>query len=223
MTGSSAVNDEQARATSQSLVELAAGVLGTDATSVWHYDDERAYLLARYPQTSVPQQLVFAQMPEVGASILAGETELYQRSEAPDTVREWMELAGIQVSLRLPVAAREVQQHFLGLSWNSPDHPPIGSLLPMAQRFADHLALGLRQISAGQARVESALELSDNVAQALVVAKSSLQLGRHDIAENAIDRALEEFQAIMQRLVRDDRTGELRRLHPSDVLGQRLD
>jgi hypothetical protein len=207
------------RETARTLVEIAAGVMQTDAASLWRYEEHAAVLVARHPEGRMPSVLDFSQMPEVAQSIKAQETQLYVRSEADGTVRDWMEGADITVSLRLPVAAPEVPQHFIGLSWATDDHPAIESLLPTAQRVADQIALALTRLAAERLRVESALELSDNVAQALVIAKSSLHLDRQQDAERAIDRAIDETRRIMLRLMRDDPSASLRRLYPSDVLG----
>jgi hypothetical protein len=209
----------QVRETAQTLVEIVAGVMQTDAASLWSYDEHEARLVARFPQHRMPEVKVFADMPEVGASITAEETELYIRSESTGPVREWMEQAGVSVSLRVPVGSPEVHNHFLGLSWESEDHPPVDALLPTARRLAEHIALALTRLAAQRRRIESALELADNVAQALVVAKGSLHLGRHDDAEQAIDRALDETARIMGRLMREDDSGDLSRMYPSDVLG----
>lgn len=209
----------QVRDTAQALVEIVAGVMQTDAASLWSYDDHEARLVARFPPHRMPEVKVFADMPEVGASIRDEETELYVRSEETGPVREWMEQAGIAVSLRLPVGSPEVPNHFLGLSWETEDHPPVTALLPTAQRLAQHVALALSRLTSQRRRIESALELADNVAQALVVAKGSLHLGRQDDAEQAIERALSETARIMGRLLRADQTGDLRRLYPSDVMG----
>lgn len=146
---------------------------------------------------------------------MAGETGLYVRRDATGTVRQWMEDAGVEVSLRIPVETEEVPRHFLGLSWETPDHPPLETLLPTARRFGEHIALALTRLVAKKLQVESALELSDNVAQALVLALSSLQFGDYEEAEAAISRAFEETQRIMGRLVRNDTTGNLRRLYAS--------
>lgn len=216
-TGDTATRE--VRETAQTLIEIVAGVMQTDAASLWHYDDDRATLIARFPPNRMPEVKDFADMPEVGASIKAEETELYVRAESAGAVREWMERAGIAVSLRLPVGSPAAPRHFLGLSWETEDHPAIGTLLPTAQRLAEHMALALARLAAQRRRIESALELTDNVAQALVVAKGSLHLGRHDDAQQAIDRALEETTRIMGRLLREDATGDLSRVYPSDVLG----
>ncbi|MBW3618627.1 MAG: hypothetical protein KY461_00130 [Actinobacteria bacterium] len=212
-------NDQHVQATAASLVEMTAGVLQTDAASLWWYDDHQAYLVARYPEDRMPTLKVFADMPEVGASIRAAETQLYVRDEATGAVREWMERAGIAVSLRLPVESAEVARHFLGLSWSGTEHPPVASLLPTARRLANHISLALTRIVASRIQFESALELSDNVAQALVIAKASLQMDRPDDAARAIDRALYETQRIMTHLIRDDDTGNLRRLYPANTMG----
>lgn len=212
--------DERVRSTAQSLVAMAAAALGTDAASLWWYDQEKALLVGRYPEDRMPTVKVFSDMPDIGASIRAGETQLYVRSEATGAVREWMDRAGVAVSLRLPVEGAVVSRHFLGLSWETDDHPPVESILPMAQRVANHIALALTRVVDRHVKVESALELSDNVAQALVIAKAALELDRTETALQAIDRALDEVQRIMGRLARDDDTGTLRRMYASDTLGQ---
>lgn len=211
--------DPHVRATAQSLVQMIAGVMETDAASLWWYDDEQAYLVARFPEDRMPTRKVFADMPHVGASIQAAETELYVRDRSTGAVRAWMEQAGVAVSLRLPVESAEVPRHFLGLSWETSEHPPLDTLLPTARRLANHIALALTRIVASRIQFESALELSDNVAQALVIAKASLQMERPEDAERAIDRALDQIQRIMTRLVRDDDTGNLRRLYPANTMG----
>lgn len=215
--------DRDVHATALSLVEVAAGVMQTDAASLWSYDDDEAHLVARFPEDRMPTVKVFADMPDVARSIKAGETQLYVRAESTGVVREWMENAGIAVSLRLPVASAEVQRHFLGLSWERDDHPPIESLLPTARRLADHVAGALSRLAAERSRVESALELSDNVAQALTIAKASLHMGDQQVAEQAIERALEETRRIMARLTPGGRTPDACRLYPSDVLGEAVD
>jgi hypothetical protein len=48
-------------------------------------------------------------------------------------------------------------------------------------------------------------------------------MGEHDVAEQAIERALEETWRIMARLMPDGPTPDARRLHPSDVLGEVVD
>lgn len=215
--------DRDVHATAQSLLEVAAGVMQTDAASLWWYDDDEAHLVARFPEDRTPTIKVFAEMPDIARSIKAGETQLYVRAECTGAVREWMEHAGIAVSLRLPVASSQVQQHFLGLSWETEDHPPIESLLPTARRLADHVAVALSRLAAERSRVESALELSDNVAQALTIAQASLHLGDHQVAEQAVERALAETRRIMARLMPDRPTPDAHRLHPSDVLGGAVD
>lgn len=213
--------DQHVRATAQSLVEMAAAALETDAASLWCFDQAQALLVARHPEDRMPTIKVFADMPEVGASIRAGETQLYVRAGSDGAVREWMEQAGIAVSLRLPVEGSAVSRHFLGLSWESEDHPPVDTLLPTARRIANHIALALTRVVDRRLQYESALELSDNVAQALVIARTSLEMGRLDTATQAIDRAFAETQRIMGRLSRDDDTGALRRMYASDTLGAR--
>lgn len=215
------VSDQHVRATAQSLVEMTAAVMETDAASLWWYDDHHAYLVARFPEDRMPTTKIFADMPEVAASIRAGETQLYVREDETGAVREWMEQAGTAVSLRLPVESPEVPRHFLGLSWETTDHPPVDQLLPTARRFANHIALALTRIVSSRVQLESALELSDNVAQALVIAKAALEMEEHDVVAQALDRAIGETQRIMGRLVRDDDTANLRRLYPSDVMGRR--
>jgi hypothetical protein len=215
--------DRDVHATAQSLVEVAAGVMQTDAASLWRYDDDGAYLVARFPEDRMPTVKVFSEMPDLAASITAGETQLYVRDQSTGVVREWMETAGIAVSLRLPVESSQVERHFLGLSWERDDHPPVESLLPTARRLADHVAVALSRLTAERSRVESALELSDNVAQALTIAKASLHMGDQQVAEQAIERALDETQRIMARLMPDGRTADACRLYPSDVLGEAVD
>ncbi|MBW3658905.1 MAG: hypothetical protein KY457_09725 [Actinobacteria bacterium] len=215
--------DQHVRATAQSLVEMAAAALETDAASLWWFDQEQALLVARYPEDRMPTIKVFADMPEVAESIRAGETQLYVRSESTGTVREWMEQAGIAVSLRLPVEGSVVSRHFLGLSWETEEHPPVDTILPTARRLANHIALALTRIVARRVQYESALELSDNVAQALVIARTALEMGQLDTAKQAIDRAFAETQRIMGRLSRDDDTGTLRRMYASDTLGAGAD
>lgn len=203
--------------TAQAMVELVAGVLQTDAASLWWYDDEGAYLVARFPEDRAPAVKWFAEMPEVGASIKAGECRLYERAEATGSVRAWMQTAGVAVSLRIPVEAPEVARHFMGLSWSTEDHPPVAEILATARRFADHIALSLARIVAHRLRVESALELSDNVAQALTVARTSLAIGDEETAMRAMAQAFEHTQRIMARLLRGDPANNLQRLYPSAV------
>jgi hypothetical protein len=221
VAGPYAAAGEHVRAVAQSLVELTAGVMQSAAVSLWWYDEEEAHLIARFPEDRMPSVMDFSQVPEVAASIKAEETQLYVRDEATGLVRDWMEQAGIEVSLRLPVAIPEVERHFLGLSWEAVEHPAVDSLLPTARRFADHIASVLSDAVARGGRVESALELSDNVAQALILAKTYLRLGRQDDAEQALERALDETQRIMGRLLGDHQSGNLRRLYPSNVMGGR--
>jgi hypothetical protein len=210
--------DRYVHETAQPLLEVAAGVVQSDAASVWRFDDEGVHLVARFPADRTPTVEVFT-APEIARSIRAAENRFYVRDDEPDPVRAWMQENGLAVSLRLPVETPEVQRHFLGLSWETADHPPIETLLPTARRFADHIALALARIAGRRVRHESALELSDNVAQALVIAKSSLHLEEHAVAEQAIDRALAETRRIMGQLMDDDPRGNQRRLYPSDVLG----
>lgn len=205
----------QLRLTAQTLIELTAGVMQADAASLWWYDDDGAYLVARFPEDRMPTTEVFADMPEVGASIRADETRLYERAAATGLVREWMEAADIAVSLRLPVERAEVPRHFLSLSWAGEDHPAVDRLLPTARRFAEHIALTLARVLRDHVRVESALELSDNVAQALTIARASLDLGEVAQAERAIDRAFGHTQRMMTRLLRDDPASDYHRLYPS--------
>lgn len=210
-------HDPQVRLTAQALIELLAGVLETDAASLWWYDDDAAYLVARFPEDRAPAVKRFADMPEVGISIRAGECRVYERSQQTGATRAWMERAGVAVSLRVPVQAAEVPRHFIGLSWASEDHPPIDQIVATARRFADHIALSLVRIVGHRVRVESALELSDNVAQALTVAQTSLAVGDTETAEQAVAQAFDHTQRIMGRLLRDDPASNLNRLYPSTV------
>lgn len=209
--------DARLRALAQSLVELIAGVLEGSAASLWWHDDEAAYQIGRYPDGRMRTIMPFAEMPDVGASIRAGELQVYERQHTTDAVREWMDEAGIEVSLRVPVPTRMAPRHFLGLSWASGSSPPLDEVVPLAKRFAEHVGIAWTNAMSRQSRHETVLELSDNVAQALVAARGAFELGEIGNAQDAVDRAYAQLERILVRLLDEDESDTV----PEDVVGRR--
>jgi hypothetical protein len=57
------------------------------------------------------------------------------------------------------------------------------------------------RLEEGERRAKSALEINDNVVQGLAVVTSALALGRHDMAQDAAQRAIESARSIMSDLL----------------------
>lgn len=202
--------DQRTREVARALVELAAGVLDADAVSLWWHDQDTAYAIARFPATARQHALSFADMPDVGESILSHDTRVYRREHAQ---RISSEGAGIAVCLRLPVELEEVTNHFLNVCWETERDPVEDGLLPVAQRMADHITLTLSHVIARDVTRISALELSDNVVQALSVAHLALEMDDTETARDAIERASDHAHRILHRLLDTDTTSSLRRMY----------
>lgn len=104
----------------------------------------------------------------------------------------------------------------LQLGWRH--DPPRGNVPTEAvQRFVSQLDTTLLRATERKLREESHLELADNVAQSLVVAKALLEMADLEGAHRAVDRALEHTKDVMARLQRDNPQVAFVRLYPSSV------
>lgn len=110
----------------------------------------------------------------------------------------------------------------LKLGWLG--EPPRGEVPAEAvQRFVSQLDTTLLRATERKMREESHLELADNVAQSLVVAKTLLEMDDVEGARRAMDRALEHTKDVMARLQRDNPQVAFVRLYPSSVEAFALD
>lgn len=204
--------DQRTREVARALVELAAGVLDADAVSLWWHDEDTAYAIARFPAIARQRTLRFADMPDLGENILSHDTGVHRGEDAQ---RVSSEGAGISVCLRLPVELEDVTNHFLNVCWETERDPVEDGSLPVAQRMADHITLTLSHVIARDVTRISALELSDNVVQALSVAHLALEMNDTETARDAIERASHHAHRILHRLLDTDTTTSLRRRYAS--------
>ncbi len=207
--------DEQAHEIAHSLVELMAGALQCSSASLWRYDDEAAYQIAHVPSGRNPTLLRFAELADVGASIRAGEVQLLERGTAGDPARGWMERAGVEVSVRIPVPTEVAAGYVVDLAWDRAPDEPVEQLLPLARRLAGHAARSFAEAVSRHTRQATVLELSDNVAQALVAARGALELEDLEQGRRDVDRAYAELQRILVRVVHEDGSDTIRRLDAS--------
>lgn len=203
------------QAAAEAAVEIAVGLFEADAAALWWRGDEGVRLVARAPTVARPTPMGDRTMPELLQLGDIGVATFLTRDEAPAGVAGWMDEHDLAAMSIMPMRLDDVGDWLFALSWQTaPDGlPPEESVA----RFADRVELILLRAMERKWREESALELADNVAQALVLGRTLFEMDDPEGGRQALDRALEHTQRIMSRLRHEDPHAQMVRMYPASL------
>lgn len=199
--------------TEGSVAEVAGAICTTakqtfecDAASVWAIEGDASKLVARDPQPEGqgPGAVVIVDVDGAAPGLL-GRGEDFISLEGPNlpqpAERRFMLERGIGAALRVPIPVPEEPRLVMGLMWDEPKAEAEPGMMAAALKFADQAALVLVLAGRREEGRRRALEINDEIMQALVVAHSALALGYYDKAEEALDASLRSTRRIVADLM----------------------
>jgi PAS domain S-box-containing protein len=190
-------------AVATSACEAAQAYFGCDRVSLWRRTDRLPLLVARVPPgAAAGYDVDLAALPHLWDELAPLRPVLVgQGGRAPDAAEATcLTRSRVRTQLRLPISIDNTADAFFALDWTQPG-ALASRTLALAQDFATRAAAVLADAWRRDERRQRALEINDNVIQALVRAKGARELGAGDELDRALDEALEATRHVIGHLL----------------------
>lgn len=195
---------EALHAVASSACEAAQAYFSCDRVSLWRRTDRLPLLVARVPPGApAPHDVDLAALPHLWDELATLRPVLVgQGGRVPDAAEGGcLTRSRVRTQLRLPISIDSTADAFFALDWTQPGAVLASRTLALAQDFAARAADVLADAWRADERRQRALEINDNVIQALVRAKGARELGVADELDRALDEALEATRQVIAHLL----------------------
>jgi CheY-like chemotaxis protein len=187
--------------------EAAQAYFGCDSVSLWRRTDnapgQTPALLARVPSPAEQADVDLASLPQTWDELAALRPMLVgQGGREPEVIeRGCLARSRVRTQLRLPISIDSRADAFFALDWNRPGPVLASRTLALAQDFATRAAVVVADAWRRDERRQRALEINDNVIQALVRAKGARDLAAPAELDRALDEALDAARQVIGHLL----------------------
>lgn len=181
------------------LCEDARSLFRADVVTLWRRQPGGTALLHQIPEPLGPNftlDLTSAGHDDASPQYVQSPDAARTASE-----RSAMRSRGLAAAMTLPIPTDGARDHSLGLSWFAAPTLASQTLVAAAQRYADRAGSVLAGALERDQRQSHALQVNDDITNALATARIALDLGDTDAAGRALDHGLEAARALMTELL----------------------